>query len=173
MILKMFKFNKGTHLTILATFAIVFIVIYLYFTITDLRKLQGEVTRLRTKVSALEESAATSSQVDSCPVQKPPTLVETVPTAPIVTAAATTTTSPEDNESVLTEDIKKLLDDADDEQENEEHSGVPLPPPPPETTTPEPEEQEQTPVVEQEPSESEVLTTTKTTTRSRKVKATK
>lgn len=117
----MFKFNKGTHLTILATFAIVFIVIYLYFTITDLRKLQGEVTRLRTKVAALEQS--------SCPVQEAsaeavspaaaPVPVPSVVPVPVVAAQ-------EETESVLTEDIKKLLDDEEDEEDVEQ-----TPPPPP------------------------------------------
>ena len=119
----MIKFNKSTHLTIIATFAIVFIVIYLYFTITDLRKLQGEVTRLRQKVATLEENAGSASQ--SCPL-KPP--VEQQP-PPAKKAETTTSAAPmviplspvikeeddDDDSSVLTEDIKKMLDADEDE----------------------------------------------------------
>ncbi len=120
----MFKFNKGTHLTILATFAIVFIVIYLYFTITDLRRLQNEVSRLRQKVSALEETTAVLPS--SCPLQA--THSAPLPTAaPIVSTAVSVSQVQQDDDdksSVLTEDITKMLEAEEDDSEQLEPPSV-------------------------------------------------
>ncbi len=51
----MAKLNKTTHLMILFTFAIVFVVIYLYYTIGDVRKMSSEVKRLTGEVSKLNQ----------------------------------------------------------------------------------------------------------------------
>ena len=131
----MIKFNKSTHLTIIATFAIVFIVIYLYFTITDLRKLQGEVARLRQKIATLEENADSASQ--SCPL-KPPSEQQPPPAKKAETntssASMVIPLSPvikeeddDDDSSVLTEDIKKMLDADEDETPTMPSSSPPVP----------------------------------------------
>jgi len=170
----MFKFNKGTHLTILATFAIVFIVIYLYFTITDLRKIQAEVAKLKTKVAALEQKP---SEPASCPFAQVPETVKPVVAAVAVTATTTATAVAEDNESVLTEDIKKLLDTEDNDDDSEQ---TPVAPPVDlADTTAHPATEETVPEIHVELENSEeikppvVPAPTTSTTRSRKVKATK
>ena len=123
----MFKFNKSTHLTIISTFAIVFIVIYLYFTITDLRKLQNEVSKLSKQVQTLQEQ---QSMVTSCSVPVPePTLTfnpvvnGAMNNIPVMTPVKIEVE--EDASSVGTDEIKNLLDQEESE-ENVEKPETPL-----------------------------------------------
>lgn len=47
------KINTTTHLTILFTFAIIFVVIYLYYTIIDVRKISLDVKKLSQDIAKL------------------------------------------------------------------------------------------------------------------------
>lgn len=51
----MAKLNKTTHLMILFTFAIVFVVIYLYYTISDVKKMNSDVKKLVLDVAKLNQ----------------------------------------------------------------------------------------------------------------------
>lgn len=122
----MLKLSKHTHLTIIGTFAVVFIVVYLYYTITDLRKVQADVARLTKQIASLESSLSSSS----CPApQQPPSasqakaLSSSAPAAPSSSVPKVPVAVKEmvmdDDESVATEDIKKLLDDASVEDDED------------------------------------------------------
>lgn len=50
------KFNKLTHLTIVVVLAIVFIVVYLYYTIKDVKKIHNEVQKLTTNITDMNTS---------------------------------------------------------------------------------------------------------------------
>jgi uncharacterized protein YoxC len=50
------KFNKFTHLSIIVFLSIVFIVIYLYYTISDVKKIHNEVRRLSSDIEKINQS---------------------------------------------------------------------------------------------------------------------
>lgn len=132
----MFKLDKNTHMMILFTFALIFVVIYLYYTISDVRKMQRDIARLTSEVSALvQKGGNVSATPPSTPSPSPQ------PVVPIVQIKECTTTSsvPEsvimeeevvenvenienvevvedDASSVTTEDIKVTLDAEDDDE---------------------------------------------------------
>ena len=119
----MFKLNKYLHMLILMTFTIVFIVVYLYYIIRDMKRMYQDFKKQAADVQTLQ---ATVSEIKSA--------VEMVlygtGTAPAAAAIAVTTVcapAPEavsmppaaidniDTESVESEDIRKLVEDGDDE----------------------------------------------------------
>jgi len=110
---------------ILFTFALVFVVIYLYYTITDVRKMQRDIARLSSEVSALANKQPTAPQVAPAPSTAPVSpVVEIKECKPIVESKVATASVEEDvlsESSITTEDIKATLDsvDADDEDEDE------------------------------------------------------
>jgi hypothetical protein len=55
---KAMKFNKLTHLTIVVVLAITFIVVYLYYTIRDVKKIHVEVQKLTTHITDMNTSIA-------------------------------------------------------------------------------------------------------------------
>lgn len=132
----MFKLDKNTHMMILFTFALVFIVIYLYYTITDVRKMQRDIARLTSEVSALTNKgpsnvpvsvsapspAPTSGQVPRASAP-PPTPVVQIKECKPVAESKTVVPVEEDamsDSSVTTEDIKATLDSVDAELELEQ-----------------------------------------------------
>ena len=50
------KFNKLTHLSIIVVLAIVFIVVYLYYTISDVKKIHSEVSKLSLDITKMNSS---------------------------------------------------------------------------------------------------------------------
>lgn len=62
----MFKIDKKTHLIILFTFAMVFVVVYLYYTIQDLRKTQVELKRVQDELATVKSltSAVSNMKAD-------------------------------------------------------------------------------------------------------------
>jgi hypothetical protein len=50
------KFNKLTHLSIIVVLAILFIVVYLYYTIRDVKKIHSEVTKLTSDITEMNRS---------------------------------------------------------------------------------------------------------------------
>lgn len=92
----MFKLNKATHMMILMTFTIVFVVVYMYYMISDvkkmyvevkkhgqeivaLQKLSGEVQEIKNVVSSfgsLGSSAAMVAEAMFMPSYLPPTHIE-------------------------------------------------------------------------------------------------
>ena len=113
----MFKLSKGTHFTILATFAVVFVTIYLYYTITDVRRLQARVSGIEKEISALQNDlgslACVGGSGGSCPMPTPshtPTPAEVFNMMPVAGVA-------DDDDSVSSEEIQKMLNAADAEAE--------------------------------------------------------
>lgn len=121
----MLKFSKGTHFTIIGIFAITFIVVYLYYTITDLRKVQADVARLTKQVAAIEKQQTDSPQCAIAPASKPaPATAPPAKPSPASPAAPAVPAQPEsvadDDDSIATEEIKKLLHDASSTDEDDE-----------------------------------------------------
>lgn len=130
----MFKIDKHTHLIILFTFALVFVVIYLYFTITDVRKMQRDITKLAADVAALQPQQQQQPKVaGGSPTLPVPTVVQVqhakVPQPEIIQVPAQVVEEEiitvedddeEDVESVVTEDIKAVLTPCEEEGEEEE-----------------------------------------------------
>lgn len=102
----MFKIDKSTHLLILFTFAIIFVVVYLYYTIIDVRKIQKELKTLSEDVLALKKLQAQENQATLHEEEQKRVI-------PIVLA---TETEPEldfevdEDESVHTEEVQAVLD---------------------------------------------------------------
>ena len=119
----MFKLDKNTHMMILFTFALVFVVIYLYYTITDVRKMQRDIARLSSEVSVLANKKPTAPQVAPAPPTAPASpVVEIKECKPIVESKVAAASVEEDvlsESSVTTEDIKATLDSVDAEDEDE------------------------------------------------------
>lgn len=55
------KFNKLTHLSIIVVLAIVFIVVYLYYTISDVKKIHNEVAKLTDDITKMNTSMSNIS----------------------------------------------------------------------------------------------------------------
>jgi uncharacterized membrane protein len=111
----MFKLNKYLHMLILMTFTIVFIVVYLYYIVRDMKRMYQDFKKQAADVHTLQ---ATVSEIKSA--------VEMVMygAAPAAAAAITTVTATEaapppnvETESVESEDIRKLVEDGDDAEE--------------------------------------------------------
>lgn len=50
------KFNKLTHLSIIVVLAVMFIVVYLYYTISDVKKIHREVSKLTLDIDKMNQS---------------------------------------------------------------------------------------------------------------------
>ena len=50
------KFNKLTHLSIIVVLAVMFIVVYLYYTISDVKKIHNEVSKLTQDIEKMNQS---------------------------------------------------------------------------------------------------------------------
>lgn len=127
----MFKLNKNTHMMILMTFTVVFVVVYMYYAIrdikviySDVKKMEADITTLKTKQEALENETKVIKQLISSvppPQQQPMPMQEVfemvfpVPKMPVTQHAVIV--QEEDNDSVSTEDIKKLVPDDEEEPE--------------------------------------------------------
>lgn len=116
------KVNKNVHIMILLTLAIVFVVVYLYYTINDVKKLGAELKKntqdiqsvaaslnnLNKTVNELKVSSAVSvKQVCTAPVEKEPEPVDEPE-------------EEEEDDEITQDDMKKLLNEipsSDDEDE--------------------------------------------------------
>jgi hypothetical protein len=116
----MLKFSKGTHFTIIGIFAITFVVVYLYYTITDLRKVQADVARLTKQVAAIEKQQVPPPQCAIAPVSKPPTAPASKPSPTPSPVPAPPASVVDDDDSIATEEIKKLLHDASSSDDEED-----------------------------------------------------
>lgn len=126
----MFKLNKSTHMLILMTFTIVFVVVYMYYTIKDvkkmytevkkheqdiqnLQKLDGDIKEMKNILSMIMGSGPMPDQImmphNATAVQyappPPPHVSSKHPHPPRSQMA--------DDASIATDDIKKLVDDDD------------------------------------------------------------
>lgn len=118
----MFKLNKSTHMMILMTFTIVFVVVYMYYMIRDVKKIYIEVKKHGQDITALQKLSTEVQELKGLvaalsmqpPVPHDPVYIpQLVPAPPPVCQVPI----PTDAESVATEDIKKLVEDDDAEEE--------------------------------------------------------
>lgn len=127
----MFKMDKKTHLTILFTFAVLFIVIYLYYTIRDVRKAQVDIKKLQDELSVVKVLATTvgslqtdiedikntkhiRTNIDVCTLAPPSQVIEAK--EPV---SLQETNDHDDVSSVDTEEIRDILDGEDNEEDGD------------------------------------------------------
>lgn len=96
------KLNRNTHFFIITTFAIVFVVVYLYYTITDVRRLSTDVARLSRDLTLLTDTV--KSQKQEVVTETHPLLIQ-VPASP----------EAQEEEPI---DITKILSDISHEEES-------------------------------------------------------
>jgi len=119
---------------ILMTFTLVFVVVYMYYTIKDVKRIYGEVKKNTQDIQALQsltndvknmkgtiemmnQGMLAQSQFNVCSIPFPDMSQQVfVPPPP----PQHVSDIKDDAESVATEDIKKLVRDDDDDDENEE-----------------------------------------------------
>lgn len=148
----MLKLNKGIHFNILTVFAIVFVCVYLYYTISDLKKVAVEVKKQSTDIANivtnlatvnkdlndLKKKAAACCPGGACPLPgagaaKPQINVAAAPIVQVAEAAPGAAAPPaeDDVSSVDTNDVKNLLSDIpDDVDEDDPADGAPVAPQP-------------------------------------------
>jgi len=154
---KRMKINSSTHMTILVTFALVFVVIYLYYTITDVRKMSVELKKASQDIQTLSTSVAKLSN-DVVEIQKmgldvnkmfnmndmltqelngliSQQLTQSQPVCKesvcVTQVEQTAIEADDDDESVDTADIKKILNDDEPEPDAEPEPEVPVQEPEP------------------------------------------
>jgi hypothetical protein len=118
----MFKLNKYLHMLILMTFTIVFIVVYLYYIVRDMKRMYQDFKKQAADVHTLQ---ATVSEIKSAVEM---VMYGAAPAAAVAAIAVTATEAsqavqapqapPVDTESVESEDIRKLVEDGDDAEED-------------------------------------------------------
>lgn len=138
----MLKLNKSVHFNILCIFAIVFVCVYLYYTITDVKKIAVETKKNAQDVQNLITSIATLTKevgelkkraagmcavggvgaVGAMAACKLP-VVDVTPKVVVSDAVpGEPPAAAQDNDSVNTEDVKNLLGDIPDD--DDEGDGV-------------------------------------------------
>ncbi len=121
----MFKIDKNTHLAILFTFAVIFIVFYLYHTIQDLKKVQNELTKINNDILTLKRNSAVIDRLENDRLSReinknqvninklnnnPNTIIYT--TNETETEKDETHNLQEDNESVQTKELEDILNNS-------------------------------------------------------------
>ena len=121
----MMKFAKLNHMSIITLFAIAFIVVYLYYTISDVKKIHSEVKKMGQDIDKLNQSITniTTSILPMLTFQSaPPQKVPEIQKAPIVNAQQhpmppTKINEDEDVVSVGSHELTKIMEtiDVDDD----------------------------------------------------------
>lgn len=134
------KFNKLTHLSIIVVFAIVFIVIYLYYTISDVKKIHNEVQKLSKDLETMNHSIA-SIMSAFLPIVQPQKLSpqqthstcampQQSPQVALVTQATSTPqvleTQEEDALSEVSQELRNIMQGAEDDIEEVVEPSTPV-----------------------------------------------
>lgn len=122
------KFNKFTHLSIILVLAIVFIVVYLYYTISDVKKIHNEVSKLTGDIAKLNTSISSITSTLSLMLAPQPTsapqcsapapgtaAVCVMPPSPVVLGPAVEVES-----SVDSQELKTIMETIEDEDKQEQ-----------------------------------------------------
>ncbi len=115
------KFNKLTHFMIIVFLAVTFIVVYLYYTIKDVKKISTEVQKLSKEVLALSQSISsiTTTLINQAPVCYAPiaTGVSVPQTVPVTSNIQVTVQDGtiNDDESDDVDDLHQIIETIDDE----------------------------------------------------------
>lgn len=133
------RFNKFTHLSLLVVFAIIFIVIYLYYTISDVKKIHQEVSKLTRDMEFLNGSLqqmTTALLTNTIPMSTPsvpPAKLETEPVVNLDTTALAPEQVQESNDEddeddeVASQELQQIMESIEDEEEQEVNSSSPTP----------------------------------------------
>jgi len=136
----MLKLNKGIHFNILTVFAIVFVCVYLYYTISDLKKIAVEVKKHSTDIANIVNNLAIlnkdfgelKKKAAACPVAgacaAKPQINIAAAAQPVVQVAEAAPGAPipeDDTSSVDTNDVKNLLSDIPDGDDDTAHEDAP------------------------------------------------
>jgi hypothetical protein len=124
------KINRSTHFMVLVLFAIAFVVVYLYYTIKDVKKIHLEIARLSNDVLKLTQSISNITN----------TLInQTTPITPLAAGAGAclasfsqpipqvqvtipnNITESESGDSVATAEMHKIMETIDDVEENDDN----------------------------------------------------
>lgn len=128
------RFNKFTHLSLLVVFAIIFIVIYLYYTISDVKKIHQEVSKLTRDMEFLNGSLqqmTTALLTNTIPISTPsvpPAKLETEPVVNLDTTALAPEQVQESNDEddeVASQELQQIMESIEDEEEQEVNSSSP------------------------------------------------
>ena len=121
------KLSASTHLSILITFAVIFVGFYLYYTINDVRKMTIDLKKISNEVNALSSSLNTLtkefSDIQKCnlDVQKVYNMNDMLVTElnSAFKCDKKQCVLNDDIESVDTADIKKMLNDQEETNDEE------------------------------------------------------
>ena len=126
------KISSSTHMTIIFTFAIVFVALYLYYTITDVRKMSVELKKTTQDLATMTTTVAgltkdiNEIKVNNVDVGKMFNMNEMLTqelngyltsTTIIPSIIAEEKKKDDDTDSIDTSDIKKMLNEEEDEEE--------------------------------------------------------
>jgi hypothetical protein len=134
------RFNKFTHLSLLVVFAIIFIVIYLYYTILDVKKIHQEVSKLSRDMEFLNGSLQqmttallTNTIPMSTPGSVPDVRLNAQPetendTKPDTTTLGHTQVQAQEVESdcdeVASQELQQIMESIENEEEEVEQNSV-------------------------------------------------
>lgn len=121
------KINRSTHFMILVLFAIAFVVIYLYYTIKDVKKIHLEISRLSNDVLQLTQSISNITNTLISQAAPAPSTSAAVCVAPFTVAHSAPqvhVTIPEETgsssgDSVETAEMHKIIESIDEVEEVE------------------------------------------------------
>jgi hypothetical protein len=120
----MMKLNKTVHIMILLTFAIVFVVIYLYYTINDLKKLSVETKKNAQDIQSVVTTLnALNKAINDLRIKESTVVVKPV-SVPIVFDQEEQDEEEEEEDEMTHDDIKNILLEEIEEEEEEEEEEV-------------------------------------------------
>jgi hypothetical protein len=121
------KLNRLTHFMIIVFFAITFVVVYLYYTIKDVKKITNEVQKLSKDVLTLSQSISsiTSTLLTQTPVCYAPTQQNLNASNIQVTQKPNQPNEVQDDaSSEAVDDLHKIIETIDDESPQEENMDI-------------------------------------------------
>lgn len=127
------RFNKFTHLSLLVVFAIIFIVIYLYYTISDVKKIHQEVSKLTRDMEFLNGSLqqmTTALLTNTIPISTPsapPANIETEPPVAALAPEQVQESNDDEDEEVASQEIQQIMESIEDDEDQELNSTSPTP----------------------------------------------
>lgn len=122
------RFNKFTHLSLLVVFAIIFIVIYLYYTISDVKKIHQEVSKLTRDMEFLNGSLqqmTTALLTNTIPISTPsapPANIETEPPVAALAPEQVQESNDDEDEEVASQEIQQIMESIEDDEDQELNS---------------------------------------------------
>jgi hypothetical protein len=135
------KFNKLTHLSIIVVLAIVFIVVYLYYTISDVKKIHSEVSKLTDDITKMNASISNiTSTLTAMLVPQPSACAINAGAGASASASASASagvcsvvTKPQhpsvqgggdDESSVNAQELQAIIETIEDEEQEQEQEQV-------------------------------------------------